>query len=76
MVLLNINQHPELIISSMNEIDLINELNLWKRQDLITWLKWNDPNGIYDDNQSMNEFNNKMSKEEGITIIFRQITEG
>jgi hypothetical protein len=76
MTTLEINQHPSLVIYADNQADLINELSLWKREDLINWLKWNDPNGVYEDTQSINEFNNIMSKEEGIEIIYRQIIEG
>jgi hypothetical protein len=45
------------------------------RKDLIEWLSWNDPNGIYDDEQSLKEINNIMSREEGIEIMLRHINE-
>nr|WP_181718606.1 hypothetical protein [Pedobacter sp.]QJS06263.1 hypothetical protein [Pedobacter sp.] len=51
---------------------LIEELT---REDLIEWLSWNDPNGIYDDDQSLRELNNIMSREEGIEIMLRHINE-
>jgi hypothetical protein len=51
------------------------ELNSWVRLDLIEWLCWNDRNGIYRDEQSLQEFGNTVSKEEAIEIITRQITE-
>ena len=52
------------------------ELNSWSRNELITWLKWNDPNGVYRDEDSLREFDNILSKTEAIEIITRQITEG
>jgi hypothetical protein len=51
---------------------LINAMN---RNDLIEWLAWNDPNGIYHDTQSLKELGNTLSKEEGIEIMLRQIEE-
>jgi hypothetical protein len=50
-------------------------LNSWTRLDLIEWLCWNDRNGIYKDEQSLQEFGNTVSKEEAIEIITRQITQ-
>ena len=51
------------------------ELNSWSRLDLIEWLCWNDRNGVYKDDESLQEFGNTVSKEEAIEIISRQITE-
>jgi hypothetical protein len=51
------------------------ELNSWSRLDLIEWLCWNDRNGVYRDEESLQEFGNTVSKEEAIEIITRQITE-
>lgn len=51
------------------------ELNSWSRLDLIEWLCWNDRNGVYQDEKSLQEFGNTVSKEEAIEIITRQITE-
>jgi hypothetical protein len=57
----------------MNETELRAELKNWSRQNLIDWLKWNDPNGVYDDKQSLAEMGNTMSYDEGIEIMVRQI---
>jgi hypothetical protein len=57
----------------MNEGQLRTELEKWNRQDLINWLKWNDPNGIYDDTQSLVEIGCLMTYEEGIEIMIEQI---
>ena len=53
-------------------MSLINDLS---REDLIEWLSWNDGNGIYDDEQSLKELGNVMSREEGVEIMVRQIEE-
>lgn len=52
------------------------KLNSWSRNELITWLKWNDPNGVYRDEDSLREFDNILGKPEAMEIITRQITEG
>ena len=43
------------------------------REELISWLSWNDRNGIYNDEDSLREFERVMSKEEGIEIMKNQI---
>lgn len=53
--------------------ELMNEINSCSRETIINWLQWNDRNGIYTDEQSMKEFGNILSREEGIEIMTRQI---
>ncbi|MBE9465496.1 hypothetical protein ACFP1I_22330 [Dyadobacter subterraneus] len=48
-------------------------LLLASREEIIDWLEWNDPNGVYRDEQSIAEFGTIVSKEEGIEIIKRQL---
>ncbi|WP_421978659.1 hypothetical protein [Roseivirga seohaensis] len=72
---LNIKQHPIHFIQSKNEVELNDELKTWKRSDIISWLKWNDRNGVYEDKASIREFGSKMKKKEGIEIMIRQIIE-
>lgn len=43
------------------------------REEIIDWLQWNDPNGVYRDADSIREFGNIMSKDEGIEIMKRQV---
>ena len=45
------------------------------REDLIEWLSWNDPNGIYDDEHSLKELGNIMTHDEGLEILIRQVEE-
>ena len=45
------------------------------RNDIIEWLAWNDPNGIYHDEQSMKELGNIMTRDEGLEILIRQVEE-
>ena len=44
-------------------------------EEIINWLQWNDPNGVYTDKQSLKEFDNILSKEEAVEIMKRQILE-
>lgn len=48
-------------------------LMLTPREEIIDWLQWNDPSGIYRDKDSLVEFGNILTKKEGIEIIKRQL---
>lgn len=67
--------HPYYKLMELKGQDLEIELNSLSRLELIEWLCWNDRNGVYQDDQSLQEFDNILSKEEAIEIITRQITE-
>ena len=54
---------------------LILLVNSMKRRDIIEWLSWNDPNGVYSDEQSLKELGNMMSRDEGLEILLRQVEE-
>ena len=49
------------------------EISLLNRLQIIDWLQWNDPNGIYVDKQSREELGRIMTRKEGIEIMTRQI---
>ena len=68
-------KHPYYKLMELRGEALETELNSWSRLDLIEWLSWNDRNGVYRDDESLQEFGNTVSKEEAIEIITRQITE-
>ncbi len=68
-------KHPYYKVMELKEEALETALNSWSRLDLIEWLCWNDRNGVYKDEESLQEFNNILGKEEAITIITRQILE-
>lgn len=65
--------YAKLIEISVDELELL--LNVLDRLDIIEWLMWNDPSGIYADEQSKKEFGMVMSKDEGIEILRRQVEE-
>ena len=68
-------KHPFYKLMDLRDDALDKELHSWSRLDLIDWLCWNDRNGVYKDDESLQEFGNTVSKVEAIEIITRQITE-
>lgn len=68
-------KHPYYRLMELKGEALEAELNSWSRLELIEWLCWNDRNGVYRDEQSLQEFDNILGKEEAIEIITRQITQ-
>lgn len=66
-------QYYKIMDLTSDQLDLF--LPTMTREEIISWLQWNDPNGVYIDKQSLNEFDNILSKEEGIEIMKRQILE-
>lgn len=62
-------------MTELSEEQLVLLVNVMTREDLIEWLAWNDPNGIYYDEISLKELGNLMTREEGIEIFLRQIEE-
>jgi len=61
-----------LSVVEITEPALLQLVNGLTRTDIIEWLMWNDPNGVYSDEQSLKEFGAVMSREEGLEIMLRQ----
>ncbi len=57
----------------LNVKELDSELKSWKRNQIIDWLCWNDPSGIYTDKDSKQEGFSKLTKQVGIEIIERHV---
>jgi len=68
-------KHPYYKLMELEGMALESELISWTREELIEWLCWNDRNGVYRDDESLQEFGNIVSKEEAIEIITKQLTE-
>ena len=66
-------RHPYYKIMDLSRDKLVVELKNWSRLKLIDWLSWNDKNGIYKDDESLDEIGNILDKEEAIEIMIRQI---
>jgi hypothetical protein len=62
-------------LTEISEANLILLIHAMSREDIIEWLSWNDPNGIYHDQQSLKELGNIMTHEEGLEILLRQVDE-
>jgi len=62
-------------LTALSEEKLIVLSIAMSRDDIIEWLAWNDPNGIYHDEQSLKELGNVMSRSEGLEILLRQVEE-
>ncbi|WP_282148517.1 hypothetical protein [Algibacter lectus] len=67
--------HPYYQIMELKKEELKGELNSWSRLKLIDWLSWNDRNGVYRDEDSIDELGNVLGKKEAIEIMSRQILE-
>lgn len=65
--------YQQLIDISFEKVVLL--INSLSRKDIIEWLSWNDPNGIYSDERSLKELGNVMSRDEAVEIMLRQIEE-
>lgn len=68
-------RHPYYQVMELKGIELEKEVDSWSRVEIIDWLSWNDRNGVYKDEDSLREFDNILSKEEGKEIMMRQILE-
>lgn len=64
-----------LSVLEFSEAEFIILLNSLTREDIMEWLMWNDPNGIYSDEQSLKELGSIMTREEGLEIMLRQVEE-
>jgi hypothetical protein len=53
----------------------IEDLKTYSREELISWLCWNDPNGIYTDDASEIDGFPPITLEEALEIAVRQKTE-
>lgn len=60
-------------VMELLEEQLEDFLKYTTREEIICWLQWNDPNGIYDDKSSIDEFGEQLNKIEGMKIMKRQI---
>lgn len=47
----------------------------WSREDLIAWLRWNDPNGSYTDEDAATEDMDPLEVEDAVDIIMGHVEE-
>jgi hypothetical protein len=71
----NENNVPYITAVEIEAAELLLLVSRLERSDIIEWLMWNDPNGIYSDESSLREFGAVMTREEGTEIMLRQAEE-
>ena len=69
------NDYPYIRVVEINEDTFVLLVHSLTREDIIEWLMWNDPNGVYEDSQSLKELGNIITREEALEIMFRQVEE-
>ncbi|GAA4326063.1 hypothetical protein GCM10023149_28670 [Mucilaginibacter gynuensis] len=70
-----VHDFPYIRAVEISDEELLKISLVLTREDLIEWLIWNDRNGIYSDEDSINEFGQAITREEALKIFIRQITE-
>ena len=68
-----VNGYPYIRLIELSDIELADVISNFSRLDIIEWLVWNDRNGIYSDADSVREFGEVMTKQEGLEILLRQV---
>lgn len=68
-------RHPYYKLMDLPENELKAKVASMSREEIIDWLKWNDPNGVYRDEQSIAELGRPVTKPEAEEIMLRQILE-
>jgi|GEM_PF-2862128 len=62
-------------IMELSETELKSELLNWSREKMIVWLNWNDPNGIWTDEDSIAEGMKPLTKENAYNYIYKLLIE-
>lgn len=60
-------------IMKLSDSDLESELSTWSREKMIEWLDWNDPNGIWTDEDAKNENVPMLTRDKAKDYIVRFI---
>lgn len=60
-------------LMDLDESGLHAELKQMSRETLIEWLEWNDPNGVYSDEDSDNEGMKRLTKNDAEQIIIDKL---
>lgn len=66
-------RHPYYKIMDLPKSELTTKVASMSREEIIDWLSWNDPNGVYHDEQSIAELGRPVTKPEAEEIMLRQI---
>lgn len=61
-------------LMDLSKEELIKEISSWGREQLLDWLEWSDPGGIYSDEDSRAEGFNPLTETEARNYIIDIIT--
>ncbi|MCC9041538.1 hypothetical protein LNQ81_02250 [Myroides sp. M-43] len=65
--------HPNYRICSMSPVEAKEELATWSRDEMIAWLCWCDPVGIFTDREAVIEYGDIIWRNEAIELIMYKI---
>lgn len=61
-------------VMELSEADLENELSTWPKEKIISWLDWNDPNGIWTDEDAIAEGYEPFTKESAKEYLIKMLS--
>ncbi|UIR57431.1 hypothetical protein LZQ00_06330 [Sphingobacterium sp. SRCM116780] len=67
------NQNWRYQLMDLKDKKLLDKLSVLKRQELIVWLQWNDPNGIYSDSEKINEGLPLLSRHQALAHVYHAV---
>lgn len=70
---IEVNLHPNYRICTMSPVEIIEELTTWSRDEMIAWLCWNDPLGIYTDKEMVLEYGDILWRNQAVELILYKI---
>lgn len=65
--------HPNYRICSMSPVEIKEELSTWTREEMIAWLCWSSPTGIFIDSEAIVEYGDIIWRNEAIDLIMYKI---
>lgn len=70
---IEVNLHPNYRICTMSPVEIIEELLTWSRDEMIAWLCWIDPLGIYTDKEMIIEYGDILWRNQAVELILYKI---
>lgn len=70
---IEVNLHPNYRICTMSPVEIIEELMTWSRDEMIAWLCWSDPLGIYTDKEMVLEYGDILWRNQAVELILYKI---
>ena len=70
---IEVNLHPNYRVFAMSPVEVIEELLTWSRDEMIAWLCWIDPLGIYTDKEMVIEYGDILWRNQAVELILYKI---